>query len=627
MTLNRLVLNNYMIHKELAVDFNGNLIALTGEMGHGKSTFVGAIQFCLTGEHPPWTKADLLSWGTTEGSAKLYFTHEGLDCSVTRALHCSSATLKIGEDTVTGVRNVEIAMTERLGVDKDILKQIGFVQQYEIQSILFDDPSKRERSFQKLLGIGDVHKVWTELGTLIQGYSKPENFDASIESLKQLIKGLTTELEAVDKTLSAATEALSLLPSQKEMQAEIERLAKIQSNISLLEGVRSSIVSLNNTARQNSERIASLQATRAATIATLGCEPHEMEAEIQRLGISHNTVLSELNNMRKLSGVSDKDGSCPLCGTHVAPGHIAEYTSTKLADLTEAEHRAKQIYEQFKTDYDNIKSKIDSLDNSIRTLSTALGSSVGAVDSEKAREKQLLMEFAALNISPEVSSEIEALKQDVNSKLQYHRTITAQYSELSSQVALLQGEKNAKSQQLARTNEMLEAKIKEKELSVPMEEKIEILTRVRNWFHSSNGPRTMSLSAIKDMTGYVNEYLKAFHSEIEVTPDNQGLSFAYEYIDGRPISDPPPATSKLSGGQKIELALAFRLAIYRYFGQKMGIMVLDEPTAHLSPAGIEYFGELLQTVSTLARNMNLQIIMPTHEKEIMPFMDSEIHFS
>jgi ABC-type ATPase with predicted acetyltransferase domain len=77
---------------------------------------------------------------------------------------------------------------------------------------------------------------------------------------------------------------------------------------------------------------------------------------------------------------------------------------------------------------------------------------------------------------------------------------------------------------------------------------------------------------------------------------------------------------------KIELALAFRLAIYRYFGQRMGIMVLDEPTAHLSPAGIEYFGNLLQTVSTLARNMNLQIIMPTHEKEIMQFMDSEIHF-
>jgi DNA repair exonuclease SbcCD ATPase subunit len=190
----------------------------------------------------------------------------------------------------------------------------------------------------------------------------------------------------------------------------------------------------------------------------------------------------------------------------------------------------------------------------------------------------------------------------------------------------MQGEKNAKSQQLQQASEMLDAKVKEKELSAPMAHKVEVLTRVRNWFHSSNGPRTMSLNALGKMTKYVNEYLKEMHSEITVTPDNQGLSFAYEYVDGRPISDPPPSTAKLSGGQKIELALAFRLAIYRYFGQKMGIMVRDEPTAHLSPAGIEYFGQLLQTVSTLARNMNLQIIMPTHEKEIMQFMDSEIHF-
>lgn len=108
---------------------------------------------------------------------------------------------------------------------------------------------------------------------------------------------------------------------------------------------------------------------------------------------------------------------------------------------------------------------------------------------------------------------------------------------------------------------------------------------------------------------------------------DDGFSFVFRYLDGRPVSDPLPSTAKLSGGQKICLALAFRLAIYRCFGAQMGIMVLDEPTAHLSPAGITYFGELLKTVSTLAKNMNLQIIMPTHEKEIMPFMDSEIHFN
>ena len=113
--------------------------------------------------------------------------------SILRKLHSSEVILRLGEETVTGAKNVEKALATRLGVDKDILKQIGFVQQYEVQSILFDDPSKRERSFQKLLGIGDASKIWTELGPIIQSYSRSENFDASIESLKREIDKLDQE--------------------------------------------------------------------------------------------------------------------------------------------------------------------------------------------------------------------------------------------------------------------------------------------------------------------------------------------------------------------------------------------------------------------------------------------------
>jgi len=329
--------------------------------------------------------------------------------------------------------------------------------------------------------------------------------------------------------------------------------------------------------------------------------------------------------MRLLSGPTDDNGVCPLCGAQVKSGQIAEHTGSEIARLGKAEEESRKEYASAAAAYASVKNELTLLDQEVRRLENRMAAAVATLDSEKSREKWVLTEFATMGISPEQAN-VEQLNKTVSAELAQSRLTMANYDDISRQIAVLQGEKNAKQQQLEQASKMLEDKVKEKELSGPMAKKVEVLGNVRNWFHSSNGPRTMSLSAIRAMTGYVNEYLSALHSEIEVMPDNQGLSFAFSYMDGRPVSNPPPSTAKLSGGQKIELALAFRLAIYRYFGQKMGIMVLDEPTAHLSPAGITYFGTLLQTVSTLAKNMNLQIIMPTHEKEIMPYMDSEIHF-
>lgn len=627
MTVNRLVLHNYMIHKDFTGDFSGNLIALTGEMGHGKSTFVGALQFCLTGEHPPWRREDLISWGETEGSAKLYFTHNGVECSVMRKLHCSEAVLKIGDETVTGVRNVDKALAERMGVDKEVLKQVGFIQQGDVLTILFDEPAKRERAFQKLLGIGDANKIWTEFGTIIQGYSKSENFDASIESLRQSMDRLEQELKGVDGTLKASEEALALLPSRDEVAEKVKSLTRVQYAISMLSDIRKSIANVDELMMSSTARLVSLESIKAEAIGSLGCDPAEMEKGIAQLKLDHNSALASLNSMKKLSGTSDTDGKCPLCGAHVDPGQISAHTSAELKRLTDAEESSRKVYEEMSSEFARIKDSIDKVDSEMATLGASMSAGQAKIDADKARERQILEEFAQLGVTPEQAADLDEFKKSVDKELAEYNAASFKYNDLTRSIGMLQGEKNAKMQQLAQAREMLDAKVKEKELQAPVAEKLEKLQSVRNWFHVSNGPRTLSLNAIKVMTGYINDYLRKLHSEIEVQPDNQGLSFAFSYVDGRPVSDPLPSAAKLSGGQRISLALAFIFANYMYFGGKIGVMVLDEPTAHLSPAGVEYFGTLLQTVSTLAKNMNLQIIMPTHERQIMPFMDSEIHFS
>lgn len=59
MHLDKLELNKFRQHDHLEVEFQGNLIAILGKNGSGKSNLIGGIQFALTGEQPGFTKADL----------------------------------------------------------------------------------------------------------------------------------------------------------------------------------------------------------------------------------------------------------------------------------------------------------------------------------------------------------------------------------------------------------------------------------------------------------------------------------------------------------------------------------------------------------------------------------------
>jgi exonuclease SbcC len=134
----------------------------------------------------------------------------------------------------------------------------------------------------------------------------------------------------------------------------------------------------------------------------------------------------------------------------------------------------------------------------------------------------------------------------------------------------------------------------------------------------------MSQNVMRDLTACVNNYLDQFCAPFVVEAEEEGFGFRCRFIDGRTMPEPLPDASLLSGGQKVALAIAFRMAIYMCFGGELGLLSLDEPTAYLDDASIEHLGELLQKVGEVARNKGLQILMATHEKGIMPFLDTKI---
>ena len=153
---------------------------------------------------------------------------------------------------------------------------------------------------------------------------------------------------------------------------------------------------------------------------------------------------------------------------------------------------------------------------------------------------------------------------------------------------------------------------------------IATLTRVRDWFHYANGPHTMAMSVLADMTRDVNDFLGQFAAPYTVYPSDDGFGYKYIKHDGSPMPPTPPDTIHLSGGERVQLAISYRFASYCMFANKLGLLSLDEPTVYLDERNIGRFCVVMEQIKKVAQSMNLQVMIATHERSLIPFADTVI---
>ena len=244
-----------------------------------------------------------------------------------------------------------------------------------------------------------------------------------------------------------------------------------------------------------------------------------------------------------------------------------------------------------------------------------------------AHEKSKLQERLAE--MPDVAGKLvenpEAVKTDVNAQITQLQNSLREVQQLEQQMAQLKGMiTELESNINAINNTIGKLEYKRSQLG-NYQETMDTLNQVRDWFHYSNGPHTLATSVLSEMTADVNDFLTQFSAPFSVVQSNELLGFRCVFHDGRPVpSDGPPDARHLSGGQRIQLAIAFRLASYCMFANKLGILSLDEPTAHLDDYNVGAVCTLLEKVKTVAQQMGLQILIATHERAIIPFCDTLI---
>jgi len=764
MHLKRIELTNFRQHRRLDVDFHGSLIAILGANGSGKSNLIGAIQYALTGEQPGFQKADLTTWGEKEGSVRLFFTagSNNEEYVITRKTN-GDVTLKVGGETIKQARKVEEALNDRIGLDKDLLKQVVFVNQTEITKLLTDDKKDRILALQKIAGIASASKIYEYLRPIIAEYDKPQGFDEAISQAQIQLNAQESVAKTCRNALERYEDALKTLPTKEALEAEVDQCAGASSAVSEYARVSAS---LEKSQKEHEAALAKLACMGAvsedeenglrAEAATLAEENESLRAtlesgkeavrflnrmkelsdaageariefelaqgnaeeytaqfsnalsdekeEVDRLSAEQVSAQSELRSLRDLVKSASSDGTCPVCGAPATQEEIEKHLKER---LSEAERRAGEALDKAKKArmaYDEREAKeIDGRRNMDRTRSVYENAFAALKKAHDANVNGCEIDLETFRVSyrgktpdalPDIQKENDALfrrMQGITSRqsqiaLDLSKIASVKneakeardaVSRLSAQIDMLvkgkeecakklaslgidpesvgkdnggacadalrkarenldayngilrdmaaeKGRLDAAEKTIESTRAFIADLVEKKTVEEKQQAKLDNVKRARDWYHYNEGPRLVSQRMLQDLTLSVNDYLAQFDAPFVVVADEDECGFRCQFIDGRFVPDPLPTAHMLSGGQKVTLAFALIIAIYMSYGGQLGFLSLDEPTAYLDDNNIGHMGELLEKVGAVARNKGLQILMATHEKAIMPFLDTKI---
>ncbi len=149
----------------------------------------------------------------------------------------------------------------------------------------------------------------------------------------------------------------------------------------------------------------------------------------------------------------------------------------------------------------------------------------------------------------------------------------------------------------------------------------EHLARIRDVLHRDNLPRLIANSRLREMERMTNEMLACFSSPFLVRA-NEDLSFSTVHPDGKVQS-----AARLSGGEKMVLAISFRLCVNLEFAREVGLLCLDEPTVGLDYHNIKCLRTALVRLREISSERGLQVVIITHEADLGPLFDKVVDLS
>ncbi len=303
MRIKSIRLQNFRQHADTRIEFESGLTGIVGANGTGKSTILEAIAWALYGNPAARGKRDSIRWLRAPAGAtvrvELDFELGGHTYRVVRKV--TSAELYLDRSSAP-IANSSSAVSEvlrrRLGMSLDEFFNTYFTGQKELSMMAAMGPTERGQFLSKLLGYERL-RVAQELARERRRSIVAEatgvktgmpDADAVRQAAKDAVEQLATadaNAKAVQTRQAAATAVVATLtPQWQAVQAERERVQRIESDLRVAES--------EQTARQ---REIERHDRELAELATAHAELSTLRAAIQPLA----AVRVELDAMDRLA--------------------------------------------------------------------------------------------------------------------------------------------------------------------------------------------------------------------------------------------------------------------------------------------------------------------------------------
>jgi exonuclease SbcC len=550
-------------------------------------------------------------------------------------------------------------MTGRSPEDVKVVEQ-------ELDDLRKDVESTKEREKSLVRELEGLKAEYRQVSERVEKLKELVELDVELRSiLKGLKERIRGEVKRLEERVVRLEGALRHLSRKEEVEAKVRRheelkgerlalierekavkdqLEKIKEELKVLPGGFSgakTLEELKGEARERAERLRddSMELGRALAGGMVKLDLYELRDRVERdvesvvnlVFESYTSAMAsraaeltrrkeelhgELNSIgQRLKDVEKEAKECStLEGQDVNRLHAQVLAAEQEVSSAGGEDGVKSLIEKLKglrarhEKLTEVESPLDLDLEVLEGLDVLLGD--GEVLQLASRLHEGVAKLRESGFSAEIASELEGLRKR---KEELSREIGQKEGELRGLQAVME-EKRRRAEELERALGVLR---KANEFYALME-------KVRKEVYHRDGPvlkslRTWIYSRVRERArGYLDMFDSAVDDvRIEEEGAGKGSKVVFRcYYRGREVS-----WERLSGGEKVVLALAFRLAIGDVLGaQRLRFFILDEPTVHLDS---EKRKRLREVLMRLSQKMP-QVIVITHDEEIFEGSEARV---
>lgn len=318
------------------------------------------------------------------------------------------------------------------------------------------------------------------------------------------------------------------------------------------------------------------------------------------------TKIKSLNGEAEILSSKLESASLKLKDTKDRLVQLSKLNGESLEDLQEWIRRAQIILEAVGIDsrekFNLRKAKLESVEKTLASISE-----------DKLPEPKLLYALAVTDDIVHKIKSVEAVMSEAKTfDNELYNNLRKSCEELQKSIASLEVEVERDRKDIKEKEDGL-SRLKNVINTLEDARKLrDFLVDVRDKVYYRDGPVLKSLRswAIKEVSRLATENLELF----SVNVDGVKLGEIRNELEIKCYQRGREAhTDRLSGGEKVAVALALRLAIGDILGaRRLGFFVLDEPTVHLDS---ENKMKLAEVFSALSKGVR-QVIVITHDEEV-----------